>query len=245
MWVDEERKIDVASDHNVMVLEYECVKEKVKVSTQRKGRWKVREADWDSFREEVGKIEWKTGENGLQTEGGVDECNRGLVRKLTKAAEESIGRTRPSGEGRERCRKRWWNEEIDRARKERRQLNRRCRNLRRCRQNSEVERIEYDRAWEEYRSKQQEVKTLIRRARGNEERKIIEELREKGEEGGREWYKFLRGEESSKVDHIVELVVNGRRIREREEMIREIEEYWKRIGGVYEPVRNLGRKIEE
>lgn len=201
MWVDEERKIDVASDHNVMVLEYECVKEKVKVSTQAKGRWKVREADWDSCREAVGKMEWKTGENGLQAERGVDECNRGLVRKLTKAGEDSIGRTEPRGKGREWKRKRWCNKEIDRARKERRQLNRRCRSLRRSRQNSEEERIAYDRVWEEYRSKQQEVKVLIRRARGNEERKIIEELRRKGEEGGREWYRFLRGEEGSKVDH--------------------------------------------
>lgn len=44
--------------------------------------------------------------------------------------------------------------------------------------------------------------------------------------------------------------MNGRRIREREVMIREIEEYWKVIGGVNEPARDLGnitlgRKIEE
>ena len=250
MWVDEERMIDVTSDHNVMVLEYECVKERVSVNEVGKGRWKIREADWDSFREVLGKMEWKTGVNGLQIERGVDECNQGLIRKLTKAAEESIDRTEPRGTGSERKRMRWWNKEIDRARKERKQLNRKCRRLRRCRENSEAERMEYDRVFEEYRSKQQEVKRLIKKAKRNEEREIVKELRQKGEEGDREWYKFLRGEEGRKVERVEELLMNGRRVREREEMIKAVEEYWRDIGGVNEPDRDignttLGRKIEE
>ena len=78
MWVDEDRKIDIASDHNVMVLEYECAKEKVYENTEGKGTWNIREADWDSYtrEEEIGKMEWKTGVNGLQAERGVDECKK-------------------------------------------------------------------------------------------------------------------------------------------------------------------------
>ena len=110
--------------------------------------------------------------------------------------------------------------------------------------------MEYDRVFEEYRSKQQEVKRLIKKAKRNEEREIVKELRQKGEEGGREWYKFLRGEEGRKVERVEELIVNGRRVREREEMIKAVEEYWRDIGGVNEPDRDignttLGRKIEE
>ncbi|KAG0717650.1 hypothetical protein GWK47_054015 [Chionoecetes opilio] len=97
MWVDEERTIDVASDHNVMVMEYECLKEKrVNVKEERNGRWKLRGADWDYFREVVSNEDWKLGENGLRAERGVDEMNERLLRKLNKAAEESIGRTKES-----------------------------------------------------------------------------------------------------------------------------------------------------
>ncbi|KAG0715737.1 hypothetical protein GWK47_000111 [Chionoecetes opilio] len=152
MWVDEERTIDVASDHNVMVMEYECLKEKrVNVKEERNGRWKLRDADWDYFREVVSNEDWKLGENGLRAERGVDEMNERLLRKLNKVAEESIGRTRKRANG--RTRKSWWNNEIDKARKERKQSNRKCRSLRKNRSNSEAERIEYERAWEEYKSK--------------------------------------------------------------------------------------------
>ena len=44
---------------------------------------------------------------------------------------------------------------------------------------------------------------------------IIKELRNMGEEGGREWYRFLRGEEGRRVECVEELIVNGRRMRER------------------------------
>lgn len=45
MWVDEKTEIDVASDCNVMEIEYECAKEKVSMNAERKGRYRVREAD--------------------------------------------------------------------------------------------------------------------------------------------------------------------------------------------------------
>ncbi|KAG0724529.1 hypothetical protein GWK47_040433 [Chionoecetes opilio] len=215
-------------------MEYECLKEKrVNVKEERNGRWKLRDADWDYFREVVSNEDWKLGENGLRAERGVDEMNEILLRKLNKVAEESIGRTSKRANG--RTRKSWWNNEIDKARKERKQSNRKCRSLRKNRSNSEAERIEYERAWEEYKSKQKEVKCLVRKARVNEERKVIRELREKGEEGGREWYKFLRGEESKHTGNVEELVVNGRSLREKKEMARAVEDFWKDIGGVNEP----------
>ena len=250
MWVDEERVVDVASDHNILILEYECEKQRVNENVEKKRRWKIREADWDRFREVIGDIEWKTGLSGPQAERGVDECNKDLIRKLTRAAEDTIGRTKPRDNVRGSKRKSWWNSEIDQARKERRQLNRKCRRLKRNRENSEEQRREYDRVWEEYRNKQREVKRLIRKAKGDEEREKVKELREMGEEGGKEWYKFMRGEEGRKMERVEELIVNDRRVRKRREKIKVVEEYWKDIGGVNEPDRaigntTLGKKIEE
>ena len=178
----------------------------------------------------------------------MDELNERLVWKITKAAETSVGRVK--NKKRDKVRKRWWNNEIERARKERKCLNRKCRKLRKRRENSEAERTEYERAWEEYKSKQKEVKCLVRKARVNEEIGIISELRRKGEEGGRDWYKFLRGEESRKIGKVDELIVNGETLREKESMIKAVEDFWEDIGGMNEPERELGtitqiRKIEE
>ena len=53
MWVDVERKIDVTSDHNVLVMEYECMKvNRVYANEEWKERWKLRTVDWVGFKEE-------------------------------------------------------------------------------------------------------------------------------------------------------------------------------------------------
>ena len=46
-------------------------------------------------------------------------------------------------------------------------------------------------AWEKYRNKQREDKYLIKKAKINVEREIVEELRAKGGERGRDWQRFL------------------------------------------------------
>ena len=45
-------------------------------------------------------------------------------------------------------------------------------------------------------------------------RKIMEDLRAKGEEGGREWYRFMRGEDGSEQVNVEELVVSDRIVKE-------------------------------
>ena len=190
MWVDEERKIDVTSDHNVLVMEYECMKENhVFTNEERKERWKLRTADWFRFREELDKEDWRIDKNYLSAERGVEELNDRLVRIITKIAEASIGKTSKRKNG--KVRKKWWNSEIESVRKERKHLNKKCRRLRKNKAKGEAERREY-----EY--KQKEVKHLVRKTKVSEERKLIRELREKGEEGGKECYKLLRGEEDRK-----------------------------------------------
>ena len=57
------------ANHNVLVMEYECMKEKsVYTNEERKERWKLRTADWVGFREELNKGDWRIDENGLSTE---------------------------------------------------------------------------------------------------------------------------------------------------------------------------------
>ena len=90
------------------------------------------------------------------------------------------------------------------------------------------------------------MKRLVRKAKVSEERKLIRELRDKGEEGGKEWYKFLRGEEDRKTGNVEQLMVNGNIVREKEEMVKAVENLWKDVAGLNEPgTSTIGRKMEE
>lgn len=98
---------------------------------------------------------------------------------------------------------------------ERKQANRECWRLRKNKGNSEIYKLEYERAWEEYKSKQRVMKHLVRKARVNGEREAVSETREEGEEEG-------RGGESRDTKSSEEMIVNGRSDKEKEEVKKEI-----------------------
>jgi hypothetical protein len=66
----------------------------------------------------------------------------------------------------------------------------------------------------------------------------VNDLRSKGEEGGKEWHKFLRGERTVTQD-VKELIVNGVCITEMDEMASATRTYWEDIGGVNEAEREV------
>ena len=108
-----------------------------------------------------------------------------------------------------------------------------CRSLRKKINDSVEDRANFENAWEEYKKKQKTVKYLIRKARGRTERDIVNELRAKGVEGGREWYSFLRGDQAATKEktNVNELKVGERVIRDKHEMTQAVQEFWKDIGG--------------
>ena len=86
----------------------------------------------------------------------LEKLNDRLVRKVNKIAETSIGKT--SKRIKSKVRKKWWRSEIESVRKENKQLNKKCRRLRKNIAKGEVERREYEMTWEEYEYKQKEMK---------------------------------------------------------------------------------------
>ena len=55
-------------------------------------------------------------------------------------------------------------------------------------------------------------------------------MKAKGEEGSREWFRYLRGDKvDSKID---EIIVRGERIQNRSEIAKEIKLFWEDIGGM-------------
>ena len=162
----------------------------------------------------------------------VDELNEKLTESVRSAAVSEIGFVRVSE--RKRKNKPWWNESIKEARKERKRLNRECRWLRKKRRESEEAEVRYQNVWETYVRQQRLTKRKIREAKVKCERSTIQSLKEKGLEGGREWYIFLRGERMNETKDVKGLRVNGEWVTDEKEIKESVKKFWEDIGGVGE-----------
>ena len=161
----------------------------------------------------------------------VDEVNEKLIRNVRGAAERQIGFVRT---GKRNFKKPWWNADIRDARRERKRLNRQCRRLRKKRNESEQAEAEYQDAWDAYVKQQRLTKRKIMNAKVACDRSVIQSLKERGLKGGREWYRFMRGERTSGNEHVESLKVNGVCVTDKDEIKAEIKRFWEEIGGIGE-----------
>ncbi|MPC58796.1 hypothetical protein E2C01_052805 [Portunus trituberculatus] len=99
---------------------------------------------------------------------------------------------------------------------------------------SEEAESEYQNAWTANVNQQRVAKREIMNAKVRCERKVIQSLREKGVEGGREWYRFLRGKGMHDNENVESLRMIRALVTDKEDMRRVIEEFWEEIGGVGE-----------
>ena len=83
------------------------------------------------------------------------------------------------------------------------------------------------------KNKQKKVKHLILNAKTEYERRKVEELREKGEEGGKEWYRYLRGDKNVN-DGVTELVVNGKKVSKKEDIAAAVKVFWESMSNMNE-----------
>ena len=61
----------------------------------------------------------------------------------------------------------------------------------------------------------------------------VKELQQQGEKGGREWYKFLRGDNVGK-EQVKEIIVRGEKVSSKDKIAMAIKDFWEDIGGVNE-----------
>ena len=87
---------------------------------------------------------------------------------------------------------------------------------------------------------------MIRRAKVNDEKKRTDELKRKGEKGGREWCQFLLGKKREEVCD-EEVIANGEKIVGKENVAQAVKAFWEDIGrmnelhGIREKELLLGR----
>ena len=223
MWVDE-GVVDVVSDHKALLMNYSCCLNVKPTEIQRKKKWKLRDADWESFQQELCEEEWDESEN-------VNECNNVLIEKIKKTAEKKIGMTDPNSKKKH---KPWFTDEIKNERKERKKLNAEQRRIHYEFENGNRSEDEWKEAYKKYDKQQKLVKRMIKRIRSVYERRIVESMRAKGEEGSKNWHRFLRGEQCNNNFVVDGLYVNGETVRSDEKMKEAIASFWEEIGGMNE-----------
>ena len=225
MSIDEDKEFGIASDHNLLLMRYECKVAERRVAGGGTFKWRLKAGNWTQYRDLIGEV-------SLTSENDVDDMNSELISKVREVAREAIGRLR-GGRLKKGSQNVWWSEDIKKARQERKDKCRRCRRMRSVLERGEGDQEEYDMAWNEYIRQQRHVKHLIRKAKVKHEKQKLDELKRKGEEGGRDWYRFLQGKGREEVN-VDELVVMNQSIRGKEQIAQAVKEFWEDIGGMNE-----------
>ena len=224
MSIDEEGIFDINTDHNVMVLKYKILNSKYnfqnKQSIQHQGdRWLFKDVDWNAFQVDLQELDMLYTNN-------IDNINENITKKVKDVAKIHI---RKSKRGSRNKKKSWWNRYINEAKQERKLKNRRQRKLRKKKNNSTEDQTAFSTAWEEYTKSKKIFSDLIMREKISEDKKIISNIRAKGEEGGRDWYKFLRDESTIGDQKITEIIVENTIIAGEENIKQEIGRFWHQL----------------
>ena len=225
--------VDVVSDHRALLMNYLCTMTERPVKKPKYRKWKLRDADWESFQQELSNEVWCENRN-------VNECNKEITDKIKGIASEKIGMTNPNNRNKN---KPWFTKEIKDERKERKRLNVEQRRVYQEFEIGNVSENDWKEAYGKYDKQQKFVKRMIKRIRGVNEKRIVESMRARGEEGSKNWHRFLRGERITEFS-IDELHVNNETIRNEERMKEAIVKFWEEIGGMNETIEhhdiNLG-----
>ena len=243
--IDEQKEIDVNSDHNVMILKYKMKEERkqkeVEGSRNKEVKWKRRNADWEKFREQLNKCNQLKGKNKKET-------NENIQKHLRNVGEKTIGYEKRRNEGVYRP---WWNDQIKKARRERKQANKKRREMEKRRERGEnIEDHEIAGEIQKYKNKQEEVKREIKEAMIKEEIRELQEIKNSRDE--KKWWKYIKGPGvRTRGDKTTELKIRNEITRDKNKIEEHIKEYWEEIGrkrenrGIQEIVIKQSRIEEE
>ena len=135
-YIDEEGNIDIDTDHNTLVLNFDIslgksIEQPAKKST---GKWIVKGVCWDNFQVDMAELDI------LYENKNCDSLNEELIAKIKQSASKYVRKT---GTRKRKIQKYnpWWNKEIDMAKKERILRNKECR--RKMKNRGEIDDMEY------------------------------------------------------------------------------------------------------
>ena len=236
--IDEEGLVmDINSDHNLILVQgmFEGeegnrgreVNDKGKNDRERYiGRtdwfWKYKGRDFSDFEIELSEREGIIGDNSA-------ELNDNLVKTLNQVATRHFrkGNNKYRGKGKPK----WWNQEIEKAIKERKKANRIRRRVAKEVRKGKASREQLDREWAKYREAKNEATKKINVAIREYERETLGKIREMNNGESREWYQFIRGSKEKSGTYPSTIRVGKKDITGMDNIQREIEKFWTNISG--------------
>ena len=141
-----------------------------------------------------------------------------MIEGVRSAAHKKIGCVSKQG-WRGKNKNKWWNEQLSESKRKRKEMNRRCKKPKKICDEGEQYEGEYQEAWAVYLEQKRKSKSLIRQSMVEYERREIEKMREKNQEGGREWYMFLRGENVAQDNGVDRLRINGEYVNDEQQIV--------------------------
>jgi hypothetical protein len=231
VWVDEEKSIDIRSDHNAVIMVYEGDREQVReeqAGTEGEWGWELKGTDWVAFRNGWEEVVWDWGDND-----SAEQVEKKIISTVREQAEAGVKMTR-KGQGRRRDTRTWWTEELKRAWQVKKNSNREKRRKGNWKKKGgPVTEEELVIAEREAEVASKVFKSMVREAIREDEQRKVKILIGKGEEGGRGWYDFMYGRKKVRTEDLIEeMTVKGIMIKGRENVREKVKEYWEEIGGV-------------
>jgi len=151
------------------------------------------------------------------------ELNDCLIKKLNTVAFRHCKRSKPKFKKNSKNNKGWWNKDIDLARKQRRDMNRKRRATKKF-DKGEISEGVFHQSWEAYREAKKVTSDLIKQARSTQEKKLLEKVKEQGNGETTDWYRFLRDDKYENVTQGC-IKVGDRLLEDKWEITEELEKY--------------------
>ena len=234
--VDEEGDFDIDTDHNALILSYQWGNNDKRnnrevgtgngniIPRRSDFYWKCRGRDYSGFEADLSELDCLYGMNPAE----LNDC---LVKRINQTALKHFKKGRfDKNEGKKKVNKNWWNEEVEKAVKERRKTNREKRRAERNFRRGDISEEALNDYWNEYRKAKDEAGKKIGEAIRSYENSILMRAKEQGNGENKEWYSFIKGDKGS-FEYPKSIKVNGELLNGYTRIKEEIEKYMNGIAG--------------
>jgi len=223
MIIDEERLLNLGSDHNMIITNLTFKGSKNMLHTERESscQWNIsKDQDWSIYQDklEEGFCNWNPTDFD-----GVNSLWDNWKDNFVSVTSDVIGFKK----GNEKNKKQWWCQSIDDAIKERKEA---CRQHRRWSKHEKDDIDKGDQLWDDYKRKKAKVKTLISQKMTQMRFDKSVKIAKAGGTSTRDFWKNLRG--TRKKDNLMSLKLpnSDRVITDRHVMKQSIMQYWHTLG---------------
>ena len=234
--VDDDRNLNLGSDHNVLLLKCTLIKHVKNNVNQDKDNclvWDIKpNQDWSNFQNEINR---KFSDWNIDDYDSVDDIWNSWKENIIQAANQSIGTRKNNTKLRS-----WWDKDIDKCIKERKDASKRHRQW--CKGNSHDNQLGQD-LWDDYQTKRRRVKTTIKEKimQMRVERSI--KITSEGGPQSKSFWKTLRGNKRKQEIYSLKDPISDEIINDGKKIKNCVLYYWRTLGKMNRELTNKNNSV--